>query len=127
MLIMLPQGLLDRLQSTGVPSDPKASGKPTGAKSPVKTPAKAAAQAELVANPDAPAGPPPADLIIAARLHLSQVHLHTRSSTCHPVSALSSIRCFIYVRAKMPQPLCSRLVRLLLVCANGKAKKMCGD
>ncbi|KAL0048239.1 hypothetical protein WJX82_010821 [Trebouxia sp. C0006] len=71
----LLQGLLDRLQSTGAPSDPKTSGKPTGPKSPVKAPVKAAAQPEAVTSPDAPAGPPPADLIIAARLHLSQVLL----------------------------------------------------
>jgi hypothetical protein len=85
----VPQGLLDRLQSTGAPSDPKTSGKPTGPKSPVKAPVKAAAQPEAVTSPDAPAGPPPADLIIAARLHLSQVHPHTRSSTCH----LCQMRC----------------------------------
>ena len=102
MLIMLPQGLLDRLQSTGVPSDPKTNGKPTGPKSPVKAPAKAGAQAEPVANPDAPAGPPPADLIIAARLHLSQVHPHTLFNLSPVSAALLINRCtwFTYVHAK---------------------------
>jgi hypothetical protein len=102
MLITLPQGLLDRLHSTGAPSDPKTSGKPTGAKSPVKAPAKAAAQPEAVANPDAPAGPPPADLIVAARLHMSQVYPHTLFNLS-PVSAallINRCACFVYVHAK---------------------------
>ena len=91
----VPQGLLDRLQSTGAPSDPKTSGKPTGPKSPVKAPVKAAAQPEAVTSPDAPAGPPPADLIIAARLHLSQVHPHTRSST------VTCVRCVAHQQMHM--------------------------
>ena len=99
---MLPQGLLDRLQSTCAPSDPKTIGKPTGAKSPVKAPAKAAAQPEAVASPDAPTGPPPADLIIAARLHLSQVHPHTPFNLSPVSDALLVNRCtwFVYVHAK---------------------------
>lgn len=98
---MLPQGLLDRFQSTGAPSDPKTSGKSTGAKSPVKVPAKAAVQPEAVTSPDAPADPPPADLIIAARLQLSEVHPHTLFNMSPVSDALLSNRCtwFVHVLA----------------------------
>ncbi len=98
---MLPQGLLDRLQSTGAPSDPKPSGKLAGAKSPVKAPAKAAAQPEAVASLDAPASPPPADLIIAARLHLSQVQSHSLFNLSAVSDARLINRCtwFVYVHA----------------------------
>ena len=67
------QALLERLLNPGGATDTKATSKPAGSKATSKAPAKAAVQPEAVPSSDAPAAPLPIDIIVAARLQLSQV------------------------------------------------------
>ena len=99
MHIMLPQGPLDRLQNTGVPSDPKAKGKLTEAKSLERLlprlllkqnrwPTLMHQLAHHLLTPSLQPG------------YICHRFSHTSSSTCHLCQLhCSSIRCFLHVLA----------------------------
>lgn len=86
---------MDKLQGPAgsASSKDKGNGRPTSSKPVGKAPAKASGLAEAVAPSDAPA---PADLIVAARLSLSEVH----TSDFHLLCVRQSLK--LRTRESMP-------------------------
>lgn len=84
------QALVDKLESPAGSTSAKSSARPASSKPAGKVAAKASEQAEAVPAADAPV---PADLIVAARLSLSEVTSSTAPCSAYYIEALPAYWC----------------------------------